>query len=463
MSREDYHFFSHGGLNILLDVPTGAVHLLDNTAATILPFFVQGRRAELGKAMPQDRLGSAEQAWEQLQRLVDQGIFLSPEPRFSQRPGGGQIKAMCLHVAHDCDLRCRYCFAGTGSFGGSRSLMSLDTGIAAVDFLLSSSARVYEMDFFGGEPLLNLEVVERVAAYARQKAEALGKRINLTLTTNAYSLDESARDRLAQLNLDIILSHDGREPVHNAMRPCPGGGQSYQQITDNILAMIPKLGNRYYVRGTYTAFNLDFVQDIQHWLDLGIKRFSLEPVVAPSSAQMAISEEDLPYLREQYWQLAELALEQPFTFFHFLLDWERGQCGARRASGCGAGVEYIAVAPDGVIFPCHQFVGQPRWQMGDVFSGVTSSVIREEFLSAAMQAKEKCQQCWARYHCGGGCHANAWWAHGALDKPWEQGCEILKIRTEAAIYLKAKQALRQYSSKGDSHGKEECEHAQKTG
>jgi len=448
-----YHFFRYGGLNILLDVPTGAVHLLDDTAAKVLPAFVQDRdRDSLAELVPAQELPAAQRAWDQLQDLVDRGLFLGPEPVFARRPGGGELKAMCLHVAHDCDLRCRYCFASAGSFGGSRSLMDAETARAAVDFLLSSAAAVYELDFFGGEPLLNLDVVEATAAYARERAAALGKRINLTLTTNAYSLSEDARRRLLDLDLDIVLSHDGREAVHNAMRPTAGGGESYSQVTRNILALAPLLGERYYVRGTYTAHNLDFVEDIRHWLDLGLKRLSMEPVVAPPSAAMALKKEDLPRLRSQYWQLAELCLQQPFTFFHFIIDWERGQCGARRAAGCGAGVEYVAVAPGGDIYPCHQFVGQRRWRMGTVFVGITEPALREEFLHVGIADKSRCRQCWARYHCGGGCHANAWWANSDLRQPYALGCELLKIRTEAALYVKVRQALNQYSCEGDVHG-----------
>jgi uncharacterized protein len=452
---ESYHLFNRAGLNVLIDVPTGAVHVIDTTAANVLPFMVQGRsKDELPDLLPEIGLDCLESAWDQLQDLVNQGMLLGPEPRYSQRPGGGQLKAMCLHVAHDCDLRCRYCFAGTGSFGGSRGLMDFQTASAAVDLLLSSTARVCEMDFFGGEPLLNLDVVEQTAEYAREQAKRQDKVVNLTLTTNAYALDKPTRDRLAALSVDLVLSHDGRELVHNAMRPCAGGKSSYTQVTDNILAMIEQIGDRHYVRGTYTAHNIDFVEDIRHWLDLGLRRFSLEPVIAPSNSAMAITPNDLPALREQYWQLADLALNYPqaFTFFHFLVDWEQGPCGAKRAAGCGAGVEYIAVAPDGCIYPCHQFVGQQRWQMGDVHRGISCSYLREVFVLASMENKSGCQQCWARYYCGGGCHANAWWANSSLDQPWELGCEMLKIRTEAAIYLKVRQALGHHYSEGDSNG-----------
>jgi len=453
MTGSNYHFFSHGGLNILLDVPTGAVHVLDAIAAKVFPYFVAGKRKELEEDFPAE-LAQARLAWEQLQDLADAGMLLSPEPQFSQRPGGGELKALCLHVAHDCDLRCRYCFAGTGAFGGARSLMDFATAKKAVDMLFSSAARVYEIDFFGGEPLLNLEVVEETAAYARQRARALGKKVNLTLTTNGFSLNKEARDRLVALNLDIILSHDGREKVHNAARPCPGGGSSYKEITRNILELVPLLGERYYIRGTYTARNKDFVRDIRHWwLDLGLRRFSMEPVVSPGS-KMALTEKDLPFLREQYWQLAELALQEPFTFFHFNLDWEHGQCGARRAAGCGAGIEYAAVDPQGGIFPCHQFAGEEAWRLGTVDTGIVNTALQDRFRTLGIADKEACQKCWARYHCGGGCHANAWWINTKLEQPYELGCRLLRMRTEAAIYLKVKQALSLNCSEGDFHGKQ---------
>ncbi len=460
MTRDsEYHFFSHGGLNILLDVPTGAVHVLDEVGARVLPFFARGEAEKVADEFSPEEIPGARRAWEELQELVDKGLLFSPEPHYA-RPGGGQLKALCLHVAHDCDLRCRYCFAGKGSYGGSRSLMDLATAQRAIDFLFSSQARVYEVDFFGGEPLLNLEVVEKTAAYARERAQGLGKRVNLTLTTNAYSLDAGARARLAALKMDIILSHDGRESVHNANRPCPGGGPSYQEVTGNILELVPQLGEKYYVRGTYTALNPDFVQDIRHWLDLGLERFSMEPVVLPPGGKMALTPEDLPQLREQYWQLAELARETPFTYFHFNLDWQRGQCGARRAAGCGAGVEYGAVSVDGDLYPCHQFVGEKRWRLGDVWSGPTNSALREQFFHLGIENKPVCRECWARYHCGGGCHANAWWINGSLEQPYDLGCQLLKMRTEAAIYLKVRQALGQYCSEGESHGKEEYKKAQ---
>ncbi len=445
-----WHLFSRHGLNILVDGPTGAVHLLDEAAMEVFPHFTDGAvRSEVVAEANHPRAGDA---WDQLAALRESGMLMGPEPVFPQRPGAG-LKALCLHVSHDCDLRCRYCFAGTGSFGGKRELMSEDVARQAVDMLLSQSSRVCELDFFGGEPLLNLEVVENTAAYARNKARSMNKHINLTLTTNAVSLTGEVRERLLALDLDLVLSHDGRPEVHDAMRPTCSGGDSYRQITDNILSVVKDVHPRYYVRGTYTALNSDFSREIEHWLSLGIKRFSLEPVVAPEESRLALTSAHLPQLAEEYWRVADIVLEQgsEVTFFHFLLDWEQGPCGAKRAAGCGAGMEYLAVAPDGTLFPCHQFVGEPQWALGSVQAGVQKTSLQQLFVGTTIADKADCRECWARYYCGGGCHANAWWANGDLCEPWETGCQLQRIRTEAALYVKVRQQI-EYLSEGDSNG-----------
>lgn len=452
MSQGQYHLFSRGGLNILMDVPSGAVHLLDNLAAQLVPYFAQN--LSLAQAAGQLGLGTAEaaDAWRELEDLQGKGQLLAPEPKFAVRPGGGKLKAMCLHVSHDCELRCRYCFAGTGPFGGKRELMSLEVAKKAVDLLLSSGAGVCEIDFFGGEPLLNLDVVEQTCHYARQQAQALGRKINLTLTTNCFSLEGAVLERVRALDLALVLSHDGRREIHDGMRPAEGNQGSYQRVTENLLAAVKMSGANHYVRGTYTALNTDFVKDIEHWLDLGLSRLSMEPVVAPEASKLALTPEHLEMLREQYWQLADLALARglDFTFFHFLLDWNQGLCGAKRSAGCGAGLEYIAVAPNGEIYPCHQFMGQPEWLLGSLDQGIVRGDLSGLIVSSTLADKPTCQICWARYHCGGGCHANAWWANQDLREPWSLGCELLKIRTEAAIFLKVKHLLLTYE--GDSNG-----------
>jgi uncharacterized protein len=452
MSPGQYYLFSRGGLNILVDVPSGAVHLLDNLAADLVPYFAQDKSlGEAARALDLTQ-ENAQQAWSELASLRARGQFLFPEPVFSARPGGGKLKALCLHVSHDCELRCRYCFAGTGPFGGKRELMPLAVAKEAVDMLFASGAGAYEIDFFGGEPLLNLDVVEATSHYARERAAALGCQVNLTLTTNCYSLDETVRKRVQELGLALVLSHDGRPEIHDAMRPLPGNHKSYQRITDNLLAAAQAASENHYVRGTYTALNTDFVADIRHWLDLGLKRFSMEPVVAPASSKLALKEEHLEELREQYWQLVDLALSRNngFTFFHFLLDWNQGLCGAKRSAGCGAGQEYLAVAPNGDLYPCHQFMGQQEWLLGNVSKGISQGDLSQIIVNSSLAHKPQCQICWARYHCGGGCHANAWWANQDLHSPWQLGCELLKIRTEAAIYLKVKHILS--TSEGDCNG-----------
>ncbi len=442
-----WHLFSRRGLNILVDGPTGAVHLLDEAAMEVFPDFTAG--VPRSDAVARANHPRAADAWDQLADLREMGMFMGPEPVFPQRPGAG-LKALCLHVSHDCDLRCRYCFAGTGSFGGKRELMSEQVARQAVDVLLSQQSRVCELDFFGGEPLLNMEVVEATAAYARNKAQSMGKHINLTLTTNAVSLTGELRERLLELDMDLVLSHDGRPEVHDAMRPTWDGNSSYRQVTDNILAVAKEVNPRYYVRGTYTARNADFSRDLEHWLSLGIQRCSLEPVVAPEQSALALTSGQLPQLAEEYWRIADILLEQDreVTFFHFLLDWEQGPCGAKRAAGCGAGMEYIAVAPDGKLFPCHQFVGQQQWMLGSVDTGIQRPDLQQSFADTAIADKEDCRQCWARYYCGGGCHANAWWANGDLRKPWATGCQLQRIRTEAALYLKVCQKLDNFSKEG---------------
>lgn len=457
------HLFSHQGLNILVDAPTGAVHLLDDLAVEVFGKWAAGwdrsaAAAELDHLPPKE----VEQAWEELEELRRQGVLFGPEPTFPQRPGGGRLKALCLHVAHDCDLRCRYCFAGTGSFGGQRQLMPVNTAFRAVDMLLGQAGQTCEVDFFGGEPLLNLSVVEQTTDYARKRAADLGKHINLTLTTNAFKLTDDIRRRLLALDIDLVLSHDGRPHIHDAMRPTCQGLPSYSQVTDNIVATVAEVGQRHYVRGTFTARNTDFASDVQHWLDLGLWRLSMEPVVAPANSDLALTEKHMPLLRQQYWQLADIILNwpRPVTFFHFLLDWQQYPCGAKRAAGCGAGSEYMAVAPDGGLYPCHQFVGQQQWLLGTVQTGIERRDIQRLFTKTTIADKPDCRQCWARYYCGGGCHANAWWANGDLCKPWQPGCQLLRMRTEAALYVKVRQQLEQHK-KGDNDGQKE--QTQKTG
>jgi len=396
---------------------------------------------------------------QELAELQKANILFSSEveevnPAYPERP---LLKAMCLHVAHDCNLRCRYCFAETGSFGGKRGLMDLETGKKAIDFLLANSGNRphCEVDFFGWEPLLNFEVIKELVSYGRQKAEAAGKKIKYTLTTNAVLLNDSAAGYLEQEEISVVLSLDGRPEINDKMRPLASGKGSYDRIIDNILRFIAKrphtsryaVGKYYYVRGTYTHYNTDFYKDVLHLADLGINRISVEPVVAPVEQGYALQPEDLAAIKQSYDILAEKVLEyarngKEFTFFHFNAGLDDGPCLPKRISGCGAGHEYVAVSPEGDIYPCHQFVGQQKYKLGSLQdSPVTLAQEKvQNFRQANIYAKEDCRVCWARFSCSGGCHAANVAYSGELTQIYPFGCEIQKKRLEVAYYLKIKEA-----------------------
>jgi len=375
---------------------------------------------------------------------------LDPEVPPSWTPG---LRALCLNVAHDCDLRCRYCFAGTGRFGGRRSLMSAAVAREAVDFLLAEAkdAPSLDIDFFGGEPLLAFEVVRETVDYGRRRAAETGRRLSFTLTTNAASLGPDEAAYLAETMDNVVLSLDGRPEVHDRMRRFAGGRGSHRPVLDNILAFLERRGSRdYWVRGTYTAFNLDFTADVAYLADQGITNISLEPAVGGGSAAWALRPEHLPRLREEYVRLADYLdakarAGRRIRFFHFITETDAGPCYAKRVRGCGAGREYLAVTPDGEVFPCHQFVGQSGFSLGRLDGrlryGPQDAAVGRLWLGS----KPACRSCWARYRCSGGCHANAWAATGDLLRPDPLGCAIIKTRLEAGLYLQALQVLRDLS------------------
>ena len=429
----DQHLFQLFGRFFLLDAPSGSLMALDEEAYLVLT----GQRP-----------ASAEVA-EEIETLKAQGL-LQPDPLSMAPPeqtGNKRLKALCLHVAHDCNLRCTYCFAGGGTFGGGRQRMMASVARGALDLLLRESGPIkqLEVDFFGGEPLLALDTVKDAVAYGRQQAAALGKRINFTLTTNAVLLDPPALAYLNEQGISLVLSLDGRPATHNRFRPDAGGAGSYERATRGILPAIQsRHDTNYYVRGTFTRANLDFCADVKHLLSLGITRLSLEPVVCAPDAGYAIREEDLPVIEAEYEKLADLYLEcarsgRGFVFFHFEVDLDRGPCPAKRLSGCGAGQRYLAVTPDGELYPCHQFVGRSEYLMGDLQSGIVRPDLTEAFNSADIWHKNGCLQCWARYFCGGGCHANAVLRHGDLSQPDAAGCRLLRKRLECALAIKAMQ------------------------
>jgi len=360
----------------------------------------------------------------------------------------GVVKALCLHAAHDCNLRCRYCFAGAGVFGGNRGLMSIETGKKALDFLFDASGarRHVEVDYFGGEPLLNFAVIRELILYGQAESARRGKVLKQTLTTNGLLLEGDVLDFLNEHDIALVLSLDGRREINDLMRPCLDGAGSYDRILPRLrTAVEDRGGDNYYVRGTYTRHNRDFFQDVLHLTECGFDLVSVEPAVASEKADFALRPDDLPELFEQYEKLARYCHERhiagkPLTFFHFNLDLDFGPCLPKRLQGCGAGSDYLAVTPEGDLYPCHQFVGQKEFIIGHVDSGIITREISERFRNCHILTKELCRTCWARFFCGGGCHANAWNHSQDLQKPYELGCALEKKRLECALWLKVKQS-----------------------
>lgn len=441
------HKFVFDGTRIVLDVHSGALHRVDQVTWDLLE--------DYGK-IPVDHLvdrhsrnhprREVEEALAEIEQLVEQGMLFSPDPLNGSYtpPGGSVVKALCLHLAHDCNLSCRYCFAGQGKFGGAPGLMSLDVGKAALDFLIRSAGnrRHVEVDFFGGEPLLNKSVMYSLVEYGIKRGEEAGKEIKFTLTTNAVLLDQEAGKFLNKHNMSVVLSLDGRPRVHDTMRPFPGGDGSHDTVVRNILSF---LGSRdyqnYVVRGTYTGANLDFAGDVKYMAGLGLKEISVEPVVAAPEEDYALREEHLPLLMSEYEELARYVLDraksgEPISFFHFNIELDGGPCLPKRLSGCGAGNEYLAVDPGGSLYPCHQFVGQPDYLMGDVYGGVTRRDLCGLFAGAHIYNKEGCPGCWAKFYCSGGCHASARAQSGSIFRPGILSCALMKKRIECALYLK---------------------------
>ncbi|HEX3032468.1 MAG TPA: thioether cross-link-forming SCIFF peptide maturase [Bacillota bacterium] len=453
------HKFVLDGAHIVVDVNSGTVHVTDKIGWQLLDLVGDSEALAEHETCPghiQTALAEAyhssevEEAWQELRQLVLEGRLFTPDTPFSElhRASEPVVKSLCLHIAHDCNLRCRYCFAGTGQFGGDRELMSEETGRAALDFILESSGarKNCEVDFFGGEPLMNFGVVQRLVEYGRVRAAEKGKVIKFTLTTNGVLLDEKVAQWLNEQEIAVVLSLDGRPEVNDRMRPFVSGQGCYDRIVPRLQSFVESRQNQnYYVRGTFTAHNLDFSQDVQHLADLGFQQISVEPVVAPETEDYALKLADVPMLEAEYEQLTRKYLEyqqqgRPFNFFHFNLDLSGGPCIAKRIAGCGAGHEYMAVSPKGELFPCHQFVGRPEFSLGNVFERNLKVATMEQFRHAHIYNKPTCGGCWAKFFCSGGCHANAYAANGSLLEPQEIGCRLEKKRLECAIYLQVKQA-----------------------
>ena len=443
------HKFRLFGKNIVLDVNSGAVHLLDELAFELLDIFEGGDRQAVmdrlsGRYAAEDVAGALEEL-EELKKegqLFTEDIYEEYLPAWDRKP---VVKALCLHIAHDCNLRCRYCFASTGDFGSGRTLMPPETGKKAIDYLIKASGgrRNLEIDFFGGEPLMNFNTVKETVYYAEEKGRESGKNFRFTITTNALLLNEEHKAFINEHMGNVVLSIDGRQEVNDRMRFRADGTGTYSAILPKIKDIADSRNqDGYYVRGTFTRENLDFSEDVLHLADLGFKQISVEPVVAAVNSGFDLREEDLPALFGEYEKLAAEYVKRHregngFNFFHFMLDLEQGPCVAKRLKGCGSGHEYLAVTPEGDLFPCHQFVGMDGFKMGNVYNeGALNEEIRDRFKNSTIYTKEDCRCCWARFYCSGGCAANAFQFNKSLDRPYKVGCELEKKRVECAIWAK---------------------------
>ncbi len=438
--------FTSNGLYIVLDINSGAVHVVDKMVYEIMDVF-NGSNDEAVLAQFSGQYAAADltEVLAELHELIDAKKLFTPmievPATFSQKP---LVKSVCLHIAHDCNLRCGYCFAGTGDFGHDRGLMSKEVAERAIEFIIENSGpRINsEIDFFGGEPLMNMDTVRHAVSYVRRRETETGKKFQLTLTTNGVLLNEEITQYLNDNNILLVLSLDGRRAVHDNVRPFPNGQGSYDMVLENFKRTIASRNDQsYYLRGTFTAQNLDFAADVLDMASHGCSQLSVEPVVSKDS-KYAITEEHLPQIFAQYDELAKVYLERQrngngFNFFHFNLDINNGPCVAKRLSGCGAGHEYFAVTPDGDLYPCHQFVGREKFLLGNVFEGVKNTVLPNQFRQSHVLSKDECRDCWARYYCGGGCHANAEAFSGNIDTPYKIGCELQKKRLECAIMIQA--------------------------
>ncbi len=449
------HKYKYNDMNIVLDVHSGGVHVVDDLSYEILDYI----KVPMDEKCPDniiDGLSGKYNAdeitscYEELYSLYKEKILFSEDDyeRFAKYSVASPVKAMCLLISQDCNLRCEYCFAETGDFGMGRSLMSLETGKKAIDFLLEKSGNRenLELDFFGGEPLMNFDVVKEIVEYARMREKEYGKNFRFTVTTNGLLLTDDKIDFINKEMSNVVLSIDGRKCVNDRMRHRVDGTGCYDTIIEKFRKTVDSRGNKeYYVRGTYTKYNLDFSEDVFHLYEQGFDQISVEPVVAPDTAPYALTEKELPAIFAEYDKLAERLLENDkngkhFNFFHFMLDLDQGPCAIKRLRGCGCGNEYVAISPNGDIYPCHQFVGIDEWKMGNLNEETFDYKIKDYFASAHIYTKEECKKCWAKFYCSGGCNANNYIYAGDVHNAYKMSCEIEKKRLECAIYMKAVKA-----------------------
>lgn len=453
------HAYKMNGYNIILDQNSGCVHSVDEATYDIITMYESKSKEEiksyiLDKYKNQDDVTSAEidLCFEDIEALIKDGrlfakdTFEAEAVNFKRRQG--VVKAICLHVAHDCNLACKYCFAGKGEYDGPKGLMSFETGKRALDFLIeqSETRRNLEVDFFGGEPLLNWEVCKKLVAYGREQEKKHNKNFRFTLTTNGLLINDDVIDFCNKEMANVVLSLDGRKITNDTMRVSANGTGSYDLIIDKFKKLANARNQKdYYMRGTYTHNNLDFASDIIHMADLGFKELSIEPVVSDPSEPYALKNEDLPVLKEQYQILADEMLRRyrkgdGFTFYHYMIDLDAGPCIVKRVSGCGVGTEYLAVTPSGELYPCHQFVGDEKFLLGDIWKGITNKEVIEQFEGCNVYSHKECKDCFAKLYCSGGCAANAYHTTGSVNGIYEFGCELHRKRIECAIMLKVAEA-----------------------
>lgn len=453
------HCYKSNGYNIIIDGNSGAVHSVDEVAYDVISLYENNTRDEIVKLMlekyknkPDVTESEIRDVFDDIEELKAQNKLFSKDvfadKAFDFKKRQCTVKALCLHIAHDCNLACKYCFGGKGEYNGERSLMSYEVGKASLDFLIANSGNIknLEIDFFGGEPLMNFEVVKKLVTYGRELEKIHNKIFHFTLTTNGILLDDDVMEFANREMSNIVLSLDGRKEVHDRLRVTRGGKGSYDAIVPKFQKMAKMRGDKeHYIRGTYTHYNTDFFNDLVHMADLGFRELSMEPVVAPPDEPYALKEEDIPTLCEQYEKLAIEMIDRRkkgkgFNFYHYNIDLENGPCVIKRISGCGVGAEYLAVTPAGDLYPCHQFVGDEKFLLGNVYDGVVNTEITDKFKSCNVYEKEECKDCFAHLYCGGGCAANSYHSTGDVNGTYKIGCELHRKRIECAVMIKVAEA-----------------------
>ena len=452
------HQYKLGGYNIVLDICSGSVHAVDEIAYDIISLFEGNPRetvlAEAANMHPEVSAADLAECYDQVEGLKNAGKLFVPDT-FQPMAGklkrrtAGVVKALCLHIAHTCNLNCSYCFASQGKYNGDRAVMSFEVGKRALDFLIENSGtrRNLEVDFFGGEPLMNFQVVKDLVAYARSVEKQYNKNFRFTLTTNGMLIDDDVIDFCNRECHNVVLSLDGRKEIHDRYRVDYAGNGSWEKIVPKFQKLVDaRNGKGYYMRGTFTHANPDFLEDIKTMLDLGFTELSMEPVVCAPGDPAELTEADREIVKDQYEKLAMLMRERdkagkPFTFYHYMIDLQGGPCIYKRISGCGSGTEYMAVTPWGDLYPCHQFVGDEKYLLGNIFDGVQNTAIQDEFMCCNVYAREACRDCWARLYCSGGCAANAYHATGSVMGVYEPGCDLFRKRMECAVMVAVARAL----------------------